>query len=353
MSTLNVNEIQHSTGTGNNIVLNADGDTQVNSLNSGQLAGFRNQLISGDFSIWQRGTTFTTPNGTAIYLADRWLCNTTTAGIGLEQRTQNSPPGFAYSLRTDGGSDNKSGNNLCQSIELPGAGLPGPFALNSVWTISYYLNAQNLTKLPVLKFLDADNTNGVDVTVSDLAVVPGYESISVGGQTWTRYQAKVTIDAAPAATNIRLRVGIFFGNDGETIETRRITGCMLEPGPVATPFEHRPISTEIALCQRYFYKLNPSWLGPVSLQIGADDREIGNMLPVPAMRAEPTFANVGGSNANEVQLLQHSAASPKTHTVNSCKGTGPVALMFAGQRDDMKTYMYRPQGNIFHFDAEL
>ena len=31
--------------------------------------------------------------------------------------------------------------------------------------------------------------------------------------------------------------------------------AQLEPGPVATPFEHRPISTELALCQRYYLRL--------------------------------------------------------------------------------------------------
>ena len=30
------------------------------------------------------------------------------------------------------------------------------------------------------------------------------------------------------------------------------TMIQLEPGPVATPFEHRPIGTELALCERYF-----------------------------------------------------------------------------------------------------
>ena len=55
MSTLNVNEIQHSTGTGSNITLDDQGnvvcaaDVQMASQNNGPLAGFRNQIINGDF----------------------------------------------------------------------------------------------------------------------------------------------------------------------------------------------------------------------------------------------------------------------------------------------------------------
>jgi hypothetical protein len=33
-----------------------------------------------------------------------------------------------------------------------------------------------------------------------------------------------------------------------------LTGVQLEAGPVATPFEHRSITQEIALCQRYYYR---------------------------------------------------------------------------------------------------
>jgi hypothetical protein len=34
-----------------------------------------------------------------------------------------------------------------------------------------------------------------------------------------------------------------------------VTGVQLEVGSVATPFERRPYGTELALCQRYYYKL--------------------------------------------------------------------------------------------------
>ena len=60
MSQLKTNSITNIGNTGDaNIVLGANGDTQVQSLNGSYLAGFRNQLINGDFRIWQRGCDFT------------------------------------------------------------------------------------------------------------------------------------------------------------------------------------------------------------------------------------------------------------------------------------------------------
>ena len=37
--------------------------------------------------------------------------------------------------------------------------------------------------------------------------------------------------------------------------TWQITGLQVEAGTVATPFEHRSFGEELALCQRYYYKL--------------------------------------------------------------------------------------------------
>ena len=39
------------------------------------------------------------------------------------------------------------------------------------------------------------------------------------------------------------------------IRTFFITGIQMEVGSQATPFEHRSFGDELALCQRYFYKL--------------------------------------------------------------------------------------------------
>jgi len=69
-----------------------------------------------------------------------------------------------------------------------------------------------------------------------------------------------------------------------------VTGFQLEPGPVATPFEHRPISAEKALCQRYYQKFEVA-----SVLFGgsvADGTAVGgsqSYMPFnTAMRAIPT-----------------------------------------------------------------
>ncbi|MBM3366658.1 MAG: hypothetical protein FJY48_13360 [Betaproteobacteria bacterium] len=73
-----------------------------------------------------------------------------------------------------------------------------------------------------------------------------------------------------------------------------LTGVQLEIGPVATPFERRPIGTEFALCQRYFQ--TASFLDAGYVVGGATLARRGFFVPL--MRATPTVAVTASSNTN-------------------------------------------------------
>jgi hypothetical protein len=114
---------------------------------------------------------------------------------------------------------------------------------------------------------------------------------------FTRYVATFTM-AADASTDY-LEVALQNQNGA----LMRIAGCQLEPGPVATPFEHRPIGTELALCQRYYF----SNISGRPYQFGFGNGSTGWMsgsagLPQ-SMRATPTVVLYGNSGANDIGFL--------------------------------------------------
>ena len=118
------------------------GDLTVPSLNGGPLAGFRNQLINGDFRVWQRGVDVT---ATGYAGPDRWHQWTTLTTPGSAAQSElhemlESPGCFAYSARVINTSSADS-SRIEQGVELVRAGEAAPFLSGSTWTLSYYATA--------------------------------------------------------------------------------------------------------------------------------------------------------------------------------------------------------------------
>jgi hypothetical protein len=64
------------------------------------------------------------------------------------------------------------------------------------------------------------------------------------------------------------------------------TLVQLEPGPVATPFEQRPIGTELALCQRYYEVINYLPVG-ITYALNGDTRHFTSFATT--KRVAPTM----------------------------------------------------------------
>ena len=161
---------------------------QVENLNGGPLAGFRNVIINGNPTINQRGyVSGAATSGANQYTLDRWRVVTSGQNISFTDsanvRTVTAPAGG------------------CEQVVEGASILSGTYTLN--WT------------------------GTATATVDGTAVAKG---------------GNVTLTGGTNAT-VRFSSGTF-------------SLVQLEPGPVATPFEQRPIGTELALCQRYYEVIN-------------------------------------------------------------------------------------------------
>jgi len=85
---------------------------------------------------------------------------------------------------------------------------------------------------------------------------PTRTSIATGSftinSTLTRYSASIAIPAA-ATTGIEI---VFTGGALLASQTLTFSNAQLELGSFATTFERRPIATELAMCQRYYFRLS-------------------------------------------------------------------------------------------------
>jgi len=241
------------------------GDLTVPSLNGGPLAGFRNQLINGDFRVWQRSWTGTSSAANNFYpSADRW---SVTDGVKLE-RSFDVPAGlgFTWSANINAASTVKQGIEI--DAQAPAQNV---FANGSQWTISLHATVQP-TAWNLSFQDDNDGTNQQTVASGTFAA----QGAAVNG--FTRYVATATISGIAVASNKCLALNMSFPS------AANFTGVQLEPGPVATVFEMRPIGTELALCQRYYFGNVSAYTFPGTAGVKAAVE-----YPLPArMRTSPT-----------------------------------------------------------------
>ena len=83
-----------------------------------------------------------------------------------------------------------------------------------------------------------------------------------------------------------------------------LTGVQAELGKNATEFEHRSIAEELALCQRYFYKIGGTQNKIIGPAFSPATTEVTLMVSHPVtMRTSPTSVTVVGTNNNNTDFF--------------------------------------------------
>tara|TARA_S200002703_G_scaffold124147_1_gene110204 strand:+ start:2331 stop:3407 length:1077 start_codon:yes stop_codon:yes gene_type:complete len=306
-----------------------------------QVGGRRNLIINGAMQVAQRGPSEPGITTSGYYTVDRH--NLFLSGLGTWTQTQetDAPDGFANSLKlkcTTADASPAAGDALFVMHKLEGQDLQhlkkGTSSAESV-TASFWVKS-NKTGTYVFELLDQDNSArhiNKSFTV-DASGTWEYKTITFEG------------DATGAFDNdneASLQISIWLGGGsnynsgtlqtswGALSQTNRavgnvnladaldnyfqITGVQLEVGETATPFEHRSYGEELALCQRYYYKIgisgNTAGIGwfytnanaylniysPHGMRTSAPSLETPNVT-----NGYTLFSNAGSSSTDELRV---------------------------------------------------
>jgi hypothetical protein len=132
-----------------------------------------------------------------------------------------------------------------------------------------------------------------------------------------------------------------------------ITGVQLEVGSVATPFERRPFGTELALCQRYYWRasLVGNQFDVLASAQTATQISVYTKYPV-EMRAVPTVVASQALSLNRDFTATYTQSSLDFTGSSSTKNLNGYASNFSGLTAGIH---YQVRGNVSNisFSAEL
>jgi hypothetical protein len=309
MSTLNVNRIVDASGgvfapassVHKNRIIN--GDCRIDQRNAGAsvtptasgytLDRWRAGLsVSSKFSVQQNAGSVTPPVGFKNYLGVTSL-SSYTVGAGEVFNIAQFIEGF-------NAADLNFGTANAKTITLSFwvySSLTGTFggalsndARNRSYPFSYTISAANTWEYKTITI--AGDTSGTWLTSNNVGI---RLEISMGaGSTYSGTAgawASADYRSATGATSV-------VGTNGATFY---ITGVQLEVGTQATGFEYRQYTTELNLCQRYYFKADPSNQGAILGSI-YNNTAVRAFVPISyhvTMRTTPTLSyTIGNGTAN-------------------------------------------------------
>ena len=314
-----------------------------------QYNGFKNRIINGAMVIDQRnaGAATTAASG---YGVDRFYFSrfgTDELAWSIQQDTS-APAGFINSQKvtittaetTFTTNENATFGQVIEGLNIADLGwgtasaatvtlsfwvrssLTGTFggalfnsAANRFYPFSYTITTANTWEYETITI--AGDTSGTWLTTNGAGIYvqwglgQGPDRLGTAGA-WTASNNQGVTGQVQLASNLNA--------------TWQVTGVQLEKGSTATAFDYRPFGTELALCQRYFYKANGAGNnGPLGFGYYTATTEAAIGVPFPiVMRSIPTFT----SSAANTFLIQDSANRTPTAITMQVGSVSYASIIF-------------------------
>ena len=378
-SALNVNDITATSGNLSGISTVSTTNLTVNGNNypsSGSLSS-RNRAHNGDMRIDQRndGAAVTVTTSNQFFPVDRyWGYGAPSAGVFTLEQVEDAPAGFRHSVKGTVTTTDSSitagkiyvfehrieGNNLQDLkwgtsdaktvtlsfwVKISQTGTYGGVVHNAAQNRSYAftwtINAANTWEYKTITIPGdtagtwvQDNGTGLSIVLISLGIGSTYETSNV-----TTWESASTFGVSGTTYII-----------GNLNATFNITGVQFETGTVATPFEHRSYTDELARCQRYFFKISNSRLVMGYKRHDASS-SFGVNSPVP-MRAQPTPSLTdGGTFTNFQSNFSTTQSNPNVYEWSEFGSR----FIFQVQSTWSSTHTYVPAWESFtaEFNSEL
>ena len=330
--------------------------TQYANLTTTPISGFRNKIINGGFDINQRaGSPYTIPAayGSFPYTLDRWQAYRGGTGGTYTVSATATTPG-----ELPGNEPKQFLRYQCTSAQTGTADVQLRQAIedvrsvaNGTFTLSFWAKAASNTSIGVF-YEQNFGTGGSTAVVSSVTTINLTTSWAKYSVTWTPASL-----AGKTISSTDSKFYVYFAPPALTTFTFDIWGVQLEQGTIATPFEQRPIGTELSLCQRYYYQIsnpnnvtNARWSSGVQNTTTAS--ELLFYLPV-SMRVLPAVTYAGGVSITDAFSFTQAITSVAT----AAAITNPVLLQVGHSAVGASRYpifgVFTNNTGFVYFSAEL
>jgi hypothetical protein len=250
-----------------------------------QGAAGKNIFLNSDFSVWQRGTSFTNPANQS-FTTDRWSMyydgSGATRTISQQTFAGDNPTGcnasyylrWAQSVAGTGSTTNALYNKIEDVRKFNGQTV----------TVSFWAKA-DATRTIVLQTYQEFGSGGSGAVLAN--------SVSVSATTsWQRFSSTFTMPSVSGKTiTENSSISHILNFPINATGTFDVTGFQLELGSAATPFQTATgtIQGEIAACQRYYFRAGgDSTYQPMAWGVARTTTDVRFAINLPSkMRVSP------------------------------------------------------------------